>query len=66
MSLQKTEVGALGDWLLGTRPTSSTPIGYQSSKNPQDWLMSHKESKVRATSSEVLMISWRLLMMMIN
>ncbi|XP_039994537.1 nuclear receptor coactivator 4 isoform X3 [Xiphias gladius] len=48
---QKTEVGALGDWLLGTRPTSSAPIGYQSSKNPQDWLVSHKESK---TSCPVL------------
>ncbi|XP_023258394.1 nuclear receptor coactivator 4 isoform X1 [Seriola lalandi dorsalis] len=48
---QKTEVAALGDWLLGTRPTSSAPIIYQSSKNPQDWLMSHKESK---TSCPVL------------
>uniref|UniRef100_A0A4W6CLU6 Nuclear receptor coactivator 4 n=1 Tax=Lates calcarifer TaxID=8187 RepID=A0A4W6CLU6_LATCA len=42
---QKVEVSALSDWLLGTHPTSSSPIGYQSSKNPQDWLMSHKESK---------------------
>ncbi|XP_040906000.1 nuclear receptor coactivator 4 isoform X2 [Toxotes jaculatrix] len=42
---QKTEVGSLGDWLLGTRQTSGTLIGYQSSRNPQDWLMSHKESK---------------------
>ncbi|XP_071335887.1 nuclear receptor coactivator 4 isoform X2 [Trachinotus anak] len=48
---QKIEVGALGDWLLGMRPTSSAPVGYQSSKNPQDWLMSHKESK---TSCPVL------------
>ncbi|CAK6981207.1 nuclear receptor coactivator 4 [Scomber scombrus] len=48
---QKMEVGALDDWLLGTRPASSAPIGYQSSKNPEDWLMSHRESK---TSCPVL------------
>ncbi|XP_044069481.1 nuclear receptor coactivator 4 isoform X2 [Siniperca chuatsi] len=48
---QKTEAGALGDWLLGTAPASSAPIGYQSSTNPQDWLMSHTESK---TSCPVL------------
>ncbi|XP_051251660.1 nuclear receptor coactivator 4 isoform X2 [Dicentrarchus labrax] len=42
---QKMEAGALGDWLLGTPPASSAPIGYQCSKNPQDWLMSHKECK---------------------
>lgn len=46
VSLQKMGVDHLSDWLLGARPTSLTPIGYQSSKNPQDWLMSHKESKV--------------------
>ncbi|XP_041802873.1 nuclear receptor coactivator 4 isoform X2 [Chelmon rostratus] len=39
------EAGALDDWLLGTPPASSSPIGYQSSKNPQDWLVTHKESK---------------------
>ncbi|XP_059179925.1 nuclear receptor coactivator 4 isoform X2 [Centropristis striata] len=48
---QKMEAGALSDWLLGTPPASSAPIGYQSSKNPQDWLMAHKESK---TSCPVL------------
>ncbi|XP_078137667.1 nuclear receptor coactivator 4 isoform X2 [Sander vitreus] len=42
---QKMEATALGDWLLRTPPASSAPIGYQSSKNPQDWLMAHKESK---------------------
>ncbi|XP_067466997.1 nuclear receptor coactivator 4 isoform X1 [Thunnus thynnus] len=42
---QKMDSGALSDWLLGTRPASSAPIGYQSSKNPQDWLVSHRESK---------------------
>ncbi|XP_072246564.1 LOW QUALITY PROTEIN: nuclear receptor coactivator 4 [Leuresthes tenuis] len=44
-SNQKMEAAVLGDWLLETRPASSTPIGYESSKNPQDWLLSHKESK---------------------
>ncbi|XP_069394254.1 nuclear receptor coactivator 4 [Paralichthys olivaceus] len=48
---QTSEVGALGDWLLGSRPTSNSPIGSLSSKNPQDWLMSLKESK---TSCPVL------------
>ncbi|XP_041866207.1 nuclear receptor coactivator 4 isoform X2 [Melanotaenia boesemani] len=49
---KQNEMAVLGDWLLGTRPTSSsTPISYQSSKNPQDWLLSHKESK---TSCPVL------------
>lgn len=46
-SLQKTEDGGLGDWLLGTRPASSAPIGCHFSKNPQDWLMSRTEVKVR-------------------
>ncbi|KAK2921514.1 nuclear receptor coactivator 4 isoform X2 [Channa argus] len=42
---------SLSDWLLGTRPTSSAPIGYQGSKNPQDWLLSRSETK---TSCPVL------------
>ncbi|XP_039639802.1 nuclear receptor coactivator 4 isoform X1 [Perca fluviatilis] len=42
---QKMEAAALCDWLLGTPQASSAPIGYQPSKNPQDWLMAHKESK---------------------
>lgn len=41
------ETGALGDWLLGARPTSSTATGYQSSKNPEDWLLSQQEGQVR-------------------
>nr|XP_046257689.1 nuclear receptor coactivator 4 isoform X2 [Scatophagus argus] len=45
------EAEALGDWLLGAPSASRTPVGYQSSKNPHDWLMSHKESK---TSCPVL------------
>ncbi|XP_036429668.1 nuclear receptor coactivator 4 isoform X2 [Colossoma macropomum] len=39
-----SEWGApLAEWLLGSRPVTSTPVGYQSSKNPQDWLMAPKE-----------------------
>ncbi|KAM4607969.1 nuclear receptor coactivator 4 isoform 2-T3 [Polymixia lowei] len=43
---QKMEAGPLADWLLGTHPITSAPVGYQSSKNPQDWLMSHKEAQL--------------------
>uniref|UniRef100_A0A3P9PES7 Nuclear receptor coactivator 4 n=1 Tax=Poecilia reticulata TaxID=8081 RepID=A0A3P9PES7_POERE len=40
------EAAALGDWLLGKRPASSSSlIGYQASKNPQDWLLKQKETK---------------------
>uniref|UniRef100_G3PFB0 Nuclear receptor coactivator 4 N-terminal domain-containing protein n=1 Tax=Gasterosteus aculeatus aculeatus TaxID=481459 RepID=G3PFB0_GASAC len=46
---QKMESGSLSDWLMGALPSSKAPIGYQSSKNPQDWLM--EESKVRETST---------------
>ncbi|XP_071368990.1 nuclear receptor coactivator 4-like [Centroberyx affinis] len=42
---QKTECGALSGWLLGSRPAGSAPIGYQSSKNPQDWLMARREGQ---------------------
>ncbi|TKS65127.1 Nuclear receptor coactivator 4 [Collichthys lucidus] len=42
---QRMEDQALDHWLMGTRPASSAPIGYQSSKHPQDWLMTGKESK---------------------
>ncbi|KAM6997753.1 nuclear receptor coactivator 4 isoform 2-T2 [Tautogolabrus adspersus] len=48
---QKMEVTALGEWLLGTQPASKALIGYQSSKNPEDWLVAHTESK---TSCPVL------------
>ncbi|KAG5831557.1 hypothetical protein ANANG_G00304950 [Anguilla anguilla] len=34
---------ALADWLLGSQPASSGPVEYQSSKNPQDWLVSSGE-----------------------
>lgn len=45
-SKQKLEAAALGDWLLGNHPASSSPlIGYQSSKNPQDWLLKQKDNK---------------------
>uniref|UniRef100_UPI003AB0DA32 nuclear receptor coactivator 4 n=1 Tax=Centroberyx gerrardi TaxID=166262 RepID=UPI003AB0DA32 len=42
---QKTECGALSGWLLGSRPAGSAPVGYQSSKNPQDWLMARREGQ---------------------
>ncbi|XP_052354395.1 nuclear receptor coactivator 4 isoform X2 [Oncorhynchus keta] len=29
----------LSDWLLGNRPVITTPVEYQPSKNPQDWLI---------------------------
>ncbi|XP_028279422.1 LOW QUALITY PROTEIN: nuclear receptor coactivator 4 [Parambassis ranga] len=49
---QKVDVSALSDWLLGAHPSNtSSPIGYPSSKNPQDWLLSHNETK---TSCPVL------------
>ncbi|XP_060781548.1 nuclear receptor coactivator 4 isoform X2 [Neoarius graeffei] len=35
--------GPLAEWLLTSRPVPSTPIGYQSSNNPQDWLLTPKE-----------------------
>lgn len=47
VSGQTAELGALSDWLLGTCPSSSGSIIYQTSKNPEDWLLSHAESKVR-------------------
>ncbi|XP_030626207.1 nuclear receptor coactivator 4 isoform X2 [Chanos chanos] len=40
----ETEWGApLAEWLLGNRPVTSAPVGYQSSKNPQDWLIASRE-----------------------
>ncbi|XP_007247447.3 nuclear receptor coactivator 4 isoform X1 [Astyanax mexicanus] len=33
----------LAQWLFGSRPVASAPVGYQSSKNPQDWLLAPKE-----------------------
>lgn len=35
--------GPLAEWLLTNKPVSSAPIGYQSSNNPQDWLLTPKE-----------------------
>lgn len=48
LCLQKMEAGALGDWLLGTSPTSNTPSGFQSSRKPEDWLLPPHEGQVRA------------------
>ncbi|XP_047459415.1 nuclear receptor coactivator 4 isoform X3 [Mugil cephalus] len=43
---QKTDMSSLGDWLLGPRPANSdSPPGFQSSTNPQDWLLAHQETK---------------------
>uniref|UniRef100_A0A3P8TBR7 Nuclear receptor coactivator 4 n=1 Tax=Amphiprion percula TaxID=161767 RepID=A0A3P8TBR7_AMPPE len=48
------QVSSLGDWLLGPCPVNScAPIGYQSSKNPEDWLL-QQESKVRQSSVDFL------------
>lgn len=55
VSDQKMESGSLSDWLMGALPSSKAPIGYQSSKNPQDWLM--EESKVRETSTVTHMVA---------
>uniref|UniRef100_A0A4W5PK17 Nuclear receptor coactivator 4 n=1 Tax=Hucho hucho TaxID=62062 RepID=A0A4W5PK17_9TELE len=36
---QRVESAPLADWLLGNRPETTAPVGYQSSKNTQDWLI---------------------------
>ncbi|KAM3606921.1 uncharacterized protein V6R79_025628 [Siganus canaliculatus] len=48
---QKTEPDTLSNWLLTTPENCSSPIGYQTNKNPQDWLMTQTDSK---TSCPVL------------
>lgn len=45
--LQVPEVAALGDWLLGACPAKCAPVGQHFSQNPEDWLLSQTESKVR-------------------
>ncbi|XP_046732314.1 nuclear receptor coactivator 4 isoform X2 [Silurus meridionalis] len=35
--------GPLAEWLLTNSPVTSAPIGYKSSNNPQDWLLSPRE-----------------------
>ncbi|XP_005951401.1 nuclear receptor coactivator 4 isoform X1 [Haplochromis burtoni] len=43
---QMAEPSSLSNWLLESQPANSfAPIGYQSSTDPQDWLLSQKESK---------------------
>ncbi|XP_006806941.1 nuclear receptor coactivator 4 [Neolamprologus brichardi] len=43
---QVAEPSSLSDWLLESQPANSfAPIGYQSSTDPQDWLLTQKESK---------------------
>ncbi|XP_066534925.1 nuclear receptor coactivator 4 isoform X2 [Hoplias malabaricus] len=34
----------LAEWLLGSHPVTNGPVGYQSSENPQDWLLASKEN----------------------
>ncbi|XP_045556714.1 nuclear receptor coactivator 4 isoform X4 [Salmo salar] len=40
---QRVESAPLSDWLLGNRPVTTTPVGYQASKNPQDWLIPRRD-----------------------
>ncbi|XP_041736492.1 nuclear receptor coactivator 4-like isoform X1 [Coregonus clupeaformis] len=40
---QRVESAPLADWLLGNRPETTAPVGYQSSKNPQDWLITRRD-----------------------
>ncbi|XP_010894520.2 nuclear receptor coactivator 4 isoform X2 [Esox lucius] len=40
---QRLESTPLSEWLLGNCPVTSTKFGYQSSKNPQDWLITRKD-----------------------
>lgn len=48
-SQQMAEPSSLSNWLLESRPANRcAPIGYQSSTDPQDWLLPQKESKVSA------------------
>lgn len=43
---QMAEPSSLSDWLLESQPANSfAPIGYQFSTDPQDWLLTQKESK---------------------
>ncbi|TSK42133.1 Nuclear receptor coactivator 4 [Bagarius yarrelli] len=35
--------GPLAEWYSSNKPGNSAPIGYQSSNNPQDWLLTPKE-----------------------
>ncbi|XP_005462300.1 nuclear receptor coactivator 4 isoform X1 [Oreochromis niloticus] len=43
---QMAEPSSLSNWLLESRPANRcAPIGYQSSTDPQDWLLPQKESK---------------------
>ncbi|XP_029608907.1 nuclear receptor coactivator 4 isoform X3 [Salmo trutta] len=40
---QRVESAPLSDWLLVNRPVTTTPVGYQASKNPQDWLIPRRD-----------------------
>ncbi|XP_063047507.1 nuclear receptor coactivator 4 isoform X2 [Engraulis encrasicolus] len=54
---QKMEVERstpLADWLLGNKPVTKAPIGFQFSKNTQDWLVSPKEQPQQQQPSRPL------------
>ncbi|XP_028325182.1 nuclear receptor coactivator 4 [Gouania willdenowi] len=57
---KQTEGGALSEWLLESKANSSTPIGYQPSRNPQDWLLSRRDNKTScpALASMDFMQAW--------
>ncbi|XP_037321181.2 nuclear receptor coactivator 4 isoform X3 [Pungitius pungitius] len=57
---QKTE--ALSDWLMGALPSSKSPIGYQSSNNPQDWLMEESKTSCPVLASVDSLQAWGHLM----
>ncbi|KAJ8014268.1 hypothetical protein DPEC_G00038500 [Dallia pectoralis] len=40
---QRLESASLSEWLLGNCPVTTARIGYQSSKNSQDWLSPHRD-----------------------
>uniref|UniRef100_A0A4W5PHP3 Nuclear receptor coactivator 4 n=1 Tax=Hucho hucho TaxID=62062 RepID=A0A4W5PHP3_9TELE len=43
IATQRVESAPLADWLLGNRPETTAPVGYQSSKNTQDWLITCRD-----------------------
>ncbi|KAM8858733.1 nuclear receptor coactivator 4 isoform 2-T2 [Spinachia spinachia] len=55
---QKMEAESLGDWLMGALPSSKSPIGYQPSKNPQDWLMEESKTSCPVLASVDSLQTW--------
>ncbi|TNN23534.1 Nuclear receptor coactivator 4 [Liparis tanakae] len=54
------ESESLSGWLMGPPPSHSAPIGYQASKNPQDWLMAYDDSEASCpgSASEDFLQAW--------